>query len=772
MERSRLGQILEAERRSGKGTLGALASAIGGRTLEALDPRGRLFGRAGTRTNTFTQSLGRSVFGAGYSATRGGRFPAERIYGESSGIGGGASVAILNSMDSKLASIDAKMSIVAKSGIAQNKVARDINVMRQNIQVQTKAMTGSSRTKADMYFMNAKQRETEYERQFKKETMPVESARPESTKPKTSLMGLLGKGMGMLGTGLKAGAGIGAIYLGIQAISGLVKAFSFFSSLGNSIITRILDFVDIAKSWKEKWDNFNLNDYLKSISPDQLGTMLDSITNFIKNTSGGIGDTIRGLIEKLPADKVGTLIDAVVDSFLKTIQSLGSKLVDAVGTMDSGNILKLAAAGGIYSILFGGGGKVVGGVIGGLLRGVIPLLISNPVAVAGILSALGLYVGGEKVANKIVDLVSPDADMSPTYGSAASKLKYYGVDQSEVMNTLNTASPAAAQQYGNLIQQYNAEKDANKRKELMNKILQFTPENLRKDQFKSRYESLSSAGTIWNPNEGRWVESDMTKNNGTMTRLPQIGPVRQSNMSTNSLSPVKLDPFWENYSNIVGNLESGGDYTQPGGGANDAYLGKYQMGSLALKDAGLLKNGNVSWKDPNNWVSGYSLQRFLSDPNLQDQAFKTYTENNLKTLTRRGVITANTSQKDIQGILAASHLIGATGVANAYDRSIKNDTTLLTELKSNKDAFQTPASKYYSAFMEDIERPSLGPNIPNLLEESKHLAESGLQIVQNFYAQMEKKVEDTENALLSSFDSNTIKDIINPLLMRTTMSYL
>jgi hypothetical protein len=217
--------------------------------------------------------------------------------------------------------------------------------------------------------------------------------------------------------------------------------------------------------------------------------------------------------------------------------------------MDTGEILKLATAGGLMYVLFGKGGGVVGGAIGSLLGSLIPMIFRNPIAAGSVLAALGLYKLGEAGANKVVDLLSKDADMSTTYGSAQSKLKYYGVNSSQVMNTLNAASPAAAVQYGNLIQKYNDETDQFKRKELMDKILQFTPENLRNEKFKSRYESLGDTGTIWNPNEGRWVRPNMI-NEGAATRLPQMSPARQSN-----LSPVKLDPFWENYSKIVGDLE-------------------------------------------------------------------------------------------------------------------------------------------------------------------------------------------------------------------------
>jgi len=770
MERSRLGQILETERRSGKGTLGALVSALGGRTLESLDPRGRLFGRAGTRSNTFAQSLGRSVFGAGYSATRGSRYPAERIYGDSAGLGGGANAAILSSMDSRLASIDAKMSLVAKAGIAQNRVARDINVMRQNIQVQTKSMTGTSRTKADMYFMNVKQRESEYEKQFRRETRPTESATSttEGTSPKSSLMGMLGKGMGMLGTGLKAGAGIGAIYLGIQALSGLVNAFSFFSSLADPIIKKVMDFVDVAKSWKEKWEKFDLNEYLKSISPDQLGTILDSITNFIKNTSGGIGDTIRGVIEKLPADKVGTLIDAVVDSFLKTVQTLGSKLVDAVSTMDSGNIIKLAAAGGIYSILFGGGGKAVGGVIGGLLRGVIPLLIKNPIAVAAILAALGIA----KATSNILSLGednTPEPNIRPE--------NYQGDIREQVANRHGTTAAELERSIAAMPED--------------------TPENKKLKQNRiDAYRMLwLGAGEEWKakaeetlfPTHTPYAPTNKSKGFARRNKSGRIDKnIRPMSEASIDMSPMKFTPTredlnWDLYSKNISSRESGGVLGIIGGSGN-LYLGKYQLGSSALETVGLLKKGSskgnaAAWKDPNNWTEGNSLEQFLASPEIQDKAFRDYTMSNYSTLAKNGVITNSTSIGDKMSLLAASHLVGATAVSNANQLALDTNKSVFDILKTNKDANGTSAASYAGMFNNlGFEHPSLSDRVTNALGDAAstagEAARAGLAIFQNFYADVEKKSEEAENAILGSFDSNTIKDIMNPLLMRTTMSYL
>lgn len=767
---SRLTEIFESELRSNRGTLNALVSAIGGRILERVDPRTYLSGRAGTPSSSLLRSFNRSIFGAGYSATAG-----------RTRLGDVESTRAREStnLNSSLSRIDAKMSIVAKNSFAQRTMAYDIRGMSKNIQLLTKTLAGKSeRVSLSEWKKKTEAWESSYESRYKKEREsevgvpggPGAGNPPPAPASRTSkIIKGLGLGLGVAGI---AGA-VNLIYKtynsAVSEVYGAIESIAnFMKGISSSILDKIDTYSKVIDEWKTKWDNFNVKEYLKSITPDQLGGFIDTISNFLKGSS----DITKGLLEKIPADKLGDIISSLSDSFLNTFEILSKKLVDAVSTMDTGEILKLATAGGLMYILFGKGGGVVGGAIGSLLGSLIPMIFKNPIATGAVLAALGLYKLGKDLADKAVDNLSEDVDMSTTYGSAQSKLKYYGVDLSQVMNTLNEANPEDAVQFGNLIQpllqKYNDETDQFKRKELMDKILQLIPENFRNEKFKSRYESLGDTGTIWNPNEGRWVRPNMI-NEAAATRLPQIGPVRQSN-----LSPVKLDPFWENYSKIVGDLESGGDYSEIGG-ANDAYLGKYQMGSLALKDAGLLKDGNVSWRDPNNWVSGYSLERFLSDPELQERAFRKYTEGNLKTLMQSGAITANSSEKEIQGVLAASHLVGAGAVSGAYGRSVKNHTTLLSELQSNKDAFNTSASKYYQAFLSEtppVRFGDLADNLNKVATAAADTAREGFNIIQNFAVQMEKKAQEETDAVLSSFDSNTLKDIMNPLLMRTTLSYM
>jgi len=149
MSDSRLSELFEYQKGKGKGTLGALSGAVGGRVLEKLDIRNLLFGGPGQESRTLAQSIGQSIFGSGYRAapSRRGR-SADR--GVERGVESPEIARSLSTMEDSLSAINSKMTILAKNSIAQNRMSRDINVIRQNVVMLTKKQVGTARTKADM----------------------------------------------------------------------------------------------------------------------------------------------------------------------------------------------------------------------------------------------------------------------------------------------------------------------------------------------------------------------------------------------------------------------------------------------------------------------------------------------------------------------------------------------------------------------------------------------------------------------------------------------
>ena len=133
-------------------------------------------------------------------------------------------------------------------------------------------------------------------------------------------------------------------------------------------------------------------------------------------------------------------------------------------------------------------------------------------------------------------------------------------------------------------------------------------------------------------------------------------------MTVGNMTPQQF----ENYRRTILQNESGGKYNTP---ANDyGYVGGYQMGTMALKEAGLIRldapNSNSSINNPANWrTPPGNLQNFLNNPQIQDQAFDKFTKKNYSYLKTFRVINDSTPAGDQAGYLAASHLLGASDVS-------------------------------------------------------------------------------------------------------------
>lgn len=134
----------------------------------------------------------------------------------------------------------------------------------------------------------------------------------------------------------------------------------------------------------------------------------------------------------------------------------------------------------------------------------------------------------------------------------------------------------------------------------------------------------------------------------------------------------------------ISDLESGGKYNVVN---SLGYLGKYQFGSLALQDMGLVKKGTTlkGLDDPNNWNISGGKQAFLNDAKLQEESFAKLTKQNFKTLKRINVISVESPPDQIAGYLAVSHLLGPGGARD------------LSKGKVGVDAYGTKSTKYFVA---------------------------------------------------------------------------
>ena len=169
--------LVRYQKSQGKGVIGSLSGAVGQATLQKIDPRNYLFNRRGTLATLFPGLKG-------YQA----KTSSDKI---SSGASGGFSSGQVEVIGNKLDQLSTQMSITSKNSMSLPMMARDMNVMRQNIVKLVKAQGVKPAQKADAFFMRAGDREKAYESQYgKKETSPTPMASP-GKKEDGSLLGTL-----------------------------------------------------------------------------------------------------------------------------------------------------------------------------------------------------------------------------------------------------------------------------------------------------------------------------------------------------------------------------------------------------------------------------------------------------------------------------------------------------------------------------------------------------------------------------------------------------
>lgn len=171
--KSRLAEIYKAEKSKG----GGIASTLGKRALEKMDPR-QFFNQKG-----FMAAALPSLFKS-YSAT-----PAKS--GEKiASLGGSFSSGVLETkmdiLTGETRELKIHSKLAAKNSVVLPDIARDMNVMRQNMQKLVKLQGGTPARGADMYFKKAGEREASYESQFGKEKpkSPTQEVAKDSEKKK------------------------------------------------------------------------------------------------------------------------------------------------------------------------------------------------------------------------------------------------------------------------------------------------------------------------------------------------------------------------------------------------------------------------------------------------------------------------------------------------------------------------------------------------------------------------------------------------------------
>lgn len=208
-----------------KGVLGSLGSASFKKAKERLDPRNILFGGSG-----IVSATGQKIFGKGYSAIdkSGGK-----KLSDSGAFNGEIKSEALSALLISSQKQEAQLSIIAKNTMNSNAMARDINVMRQNIMKLVTMGGGKASRGADMFFKDAAARESAYESQFgkaKTKTLQPTTSPTQVANKGDESSGIFSKILGALGP---FGIAISALVTGINSGVNIIKGF--FSVLSNLI---------------------------------------------------------------------------------------------------------------------------------------------------------------------------------------------------------------------------------------------------------------------------------------------------------------------------------------------------------------------------------------------------------------------------------------------------------------------------------------------------------------------------------------------------------
>jgi len=204
---SRYAQILRNRIRQGESLTQAASSAASARLRERADLR-RLLPQTG-----LLGAITESTFGRPYQYRRRPEMPVERR----------AATQDTGMSNKTLNVIRINTAITAKNSMVLPGMARDMNVMRQNIGKMTKNLTGTAATRADMQFLKAREREAAYENALgsrqEAETNQTRGSSNKSGNIFSSMLGPIGK---VLGGGLAiTGAVLSSVISGLGSVIGI-----------------------------------------------------------------------------------------------------------------------------------------------------------------------------------------------------------------------------------------------------------------------------------------------------------------------------------------------------------------------------------------------------------------------------------------------------------------------------------------------------------------------------------------------------------------------
>jgi len=411
---SRLTEIYLSQKAKG----GGLGSALVERAKEKFDPR-----------QTFSQSgllaaMLPSLFKAYKSPTRAALKKTSPLIEKESSFSPSLEGKVdLLVEESRAVKINTKM--MAKNSLVMPMMARDMNLIRQNVQKITKIQGASAATKSDMFFKRSAEREKEYEEKKEKELAYGVGKKLPFTKDSkgkdSGILGLLGGAFGGIGSALGGIAGAAGGVLGsvggiitsiLGGIGGLVGgAFSgIFSILGSALSGMGIYGVILAGA-----AGFALYSLWKSLDFSGVGSGIGDSLKSIKDALSGLYDEL----DKMTGGKLSEFVEDTKKMFQSTVNKIAAGLDTAIGLFkDLGTAVLKDMYGFMINLFQENKGKILGmiaigamGALGGFntLTGAAVSL-----AIAAAMAAYGKMTGEKTIEEARTENEALKAELQKT----------------------------------------------------------------------------------------------------------------------------------------------------------------------------------------------------------------------------------------------------------------------------------------------------------------------------------------------------------------------
>ena len=575
-----LSSLIKAQRKVGSSRTGSIVKAAGQSVLQSIDPRNYLFNRSGVLASLFPSLKG-------YRPSTGG----DNLSSASKSLTPDQVGVMTNQLD------DIKMGIntVARNTMILPQMAKEMNIIRQNIIQLVKASGETPRQRASGFFQRAAGTEADYESRLSKDSTDKSPTQLKATGESSEKKGFFSKLFGGI-TGL-----FGSIFGGLFDI---IKKPLMFGLAG------------LASAY-----------LLSSDFREKVNGLLDQLFSSI------LGDENWKKIKEVISKSIDSIVSGIASAAGLTPDQLKQKKNNAI---EYGKDVGLAAT-----------GAVVGGVAAKQLADAAGRkLITEPLT-------RKLVGEKEKIKDEVMKKIKdPKTKRFMKYLLKKSPTLFYKLGQRLMLTAGLLAIPIVGW-VGSLI---SLGLSAFTAYQIFRIYLNFLRED---EKNETSPEPISK------------LDSQVTK---TIKTSPE--QVMASDMSSTGFD-------YNSYAKRIAQRESAG--TGDLRAENTlGYLGRYQMGAMALEDVGLVKKGvgkkgNKALNDPENWTEGLSKEAFLSSEDLQEYAMLIKTQQNYEQLKKLGKITDKSTAKEIGAFLGGSHLAGVTG---------------FTKGGAFKDAFGTPVAEY------------------------------------------------------------------------------